>query len=81
MTSPSNATTDRVLQKHLFAEAKIEWYLLVEPDMTDYESLTLRLFHLEAGKYAAHAVAEDGQTLILDEPFPISINARALLGL
>ncbi len=81
ITSPSNATTDRALKKQLYAEARIKWYLLIEPEMTDYESVTLHLFRLEADGYSTYAVARGDETLTLDEPFPIRIEANRLLGL
>jgi Uma2 family endonuclease len=79
--SPSNATMDRVLKKQLYAAAKIKWYLLIEPDMTAYESVTLKLFRLEGAEYAAYAIAKGEETLILDDPFPVAINANGLLGI
>lgn len=81
ITSPSNATTDRALKKQLYAEARIKWYLLIEPEMTDYESATLHLFRLDADGYSTYAMAKDEETLTLDEPFPIRIQAKRLLGL
>ncbi|MEV6305961.1 Uma2 family endonuclease [Actinoplanes sp. NPDC051861] len=81
ITSPSNVTSDRVLKMQLYAQAKIKWYLLVEPDMTTYESVTLRLFRLGAGGYDTYAVAEGDENLTLDEPFPLTINAQGLLGI
>jgi Uma2 family endonuclease len=73
ITSPSNAATDRVLKMHLYAAAKIEWYLLVEPNLTNYKSIMVRLFRLHGDHYLEHAVAKDGETLFSDEPFPIAI--------
>ncbi|MFF0375544.1 Uma2 family endonuclease [Actinoplanes missouriensis] len=81
ITSPGNAATDRLLKKELYAAAKIEWYLLIEPDMADYESLTLRLFRLDGDKYLEDAVATSGTSLILTEPFPATIDVDNLLDL
>ncbi|MEV0902063.1 Uma2 family endonuclease [Actinoplanes sp. NPDC049802] len=81
ITSPSNLTMDRALKKRLYADARIKWYLLVEPEMTRYESVTLHLFRLEADGYATYAVAEGNETLTLDEPFPVAIQGNPLLGL
>ena len=54
-------------------------HLLVEPDMTGYESITVRLFRLSGEHYVEHAIAADGQTLISDTPFRIEISTVALL--
>ncbi|WP_433797537.1 Uma2 family endonuclease [Actinoplanes sp. CA-252034] len=81
IASPSNTTTDRVLKKQLYAAAQIEWYLLIEPEMTRYESAALHLFRLGANGYATYAVAEGDETLTLEEPFQISIKGNSLLGI
>ncbi|WP_433831856.1 hypothetical protein ACQP2E_14625 [Actinoplanes sp. CA-015351] len=57
------------------------WYLLIEPDMADYESLTLRLFRLEGDDYAEHAVATSGTSLTLTEPVTVTIDVDDLLDL
>jgi Uma2 family endonuclease len=81
ITSPGNAVTDRVLKKKLYAAAKIKWYLLVEPEMADYESLTVRLFRLAGDDYVEHAVATSGTTLTLNDPFAVTIDVDDLLDL
>jgi Uma2 family endonuclease len=79
ITSPSNAAIDRVQKMQFYAAAGIEWYLLVEPDMTDYEHISLRLFRLHGTHYAEHAAATYGETLRSEQPFIIEIDTTALL--
>lgn len=79
ITSPSNATADRVFKKALYAEARIGWYLLVEPDHDTYESVTLQLFRLHGTRYVEQAFARNGETLTLELPFSLEINTDDLL--
>lgn len=79
VTSPSNAANDRIIKRSLYAEAKIEWYLLIEPDMSDYESLSLQLLHLEGDHYVEHVAVKFGETLQADLPFSLEINTKSLL--
>jgi Uma2 family endonuclease len=76
IVSPSNAGHDRVLKFHLYADAGIPWYLLVEPDG---ESLALTLYRLESGQYVEHSVAKGGQPLTMTEPIAIVLDPAALL--
>ena len=71
---PSTSVIDRILKMHLYAEAGIPWYLLVE-----HEAATLHLFELVGGKYKEHSVTEVGQTLTLTEPVSAVIDPRKLL--
>lgn len=80
ITSPSNAITDRAVKRHLYAEAGIAWYLLIEPELTNYESVTLSLLRLTEDGYITYATARGDETLSLDHPFPVKIEANRLLG-
>ncbi|KUL33350.1 Uma2 family endonuclease [Actinoplanes awajinensis] len=79
ITSPSNASADRILKRAFYAAAAIPWYLLVEPDFSTYESVTLFLYRLDGKAYVEHATAKQGETLTSELPFPIAISTEALL--
>jgi len=74
VVSPSNATTDKVLKMHYYAEAGIPWYLLVE-----HKTTALRLYRREGLKYLLHDEAEPGQVLRLTEPVTAEIRPESLL--
>jgi len=79
IVSPSNAANDRLLKMQFYATAQIGWYLLVEPDLSDFESVALRLFRLEGQHYVEHATVPFGATLTFDGPFRCAIDTSALL--
>lgn len=79
ITSPGDALVDRTVKKALYAEAKIDWYLLIEPDFADYRSAGLTLFRRQGAEFVAHAVAADGGRLVTEEPFRFGVDAAALV--
>jgi Uma2 family endonuclease len=79
ITSPSNARVDRGRKKRFYAEAKIGWYLLVEPDFSDYESVTMCLYRLDRDRYVEHAVAKQGETLSLHGLLDVMLNTDDLI--
>ena len=79
ITSPSSAAVDQVQKMHFYAAAGIKWYLLVEPDTPDQESIRLRLYRLWGEHYVEHAAADHGETLTSGSPFPIELSTDDLL--
>jgi len=74
ITSPSNAAHDRVMKMHYYAQAGIEWYLIVEP-----KGPVLHLHRLHGDTYREEATAAPGRPLVLTKPIEVSIDPRDLL--
>ena len=74
ISSPSNASVDKVLKMHWYAEAGIPWYLLIEHDTG-----TARLYELAGRTYGEHTVAKRGEILELTEPVVATIDLAELL--
>jgi Uma2 family endonuclease len=79
VVSVDTTLSDIVLKRQLYADAGIGWYLLAEPSLPDYESVTLRLLRLAGDHYVRHAVADPGQVLKTAQPFPFEIRPVDLL--
>lgn len=79
IVSPSNAANERLLKMQFYAGAQIGWYLLVEPDLANFESVALRLFRLENRHYVEHVAVAFGEPLTLDDPFSCVIDTNTLL--
>ncbi|XVU21840.1 Uma2 family endonuclease [Actinoplanes sp. CA-054009] len=77
----SPSTSGKVVheKKRLYAEAKIDWYLIVDPELPDFESIVLRLYRRKGARYVETRVAKYPETLSLDEPFPVKVDTATLL--
>jgi Uma2 family endonuclease len=69
--SPSNASRDRVLKRHDYAEAGIPHYWLV-----DQKTQTVTVLSLDdtGRRYAESAVLRPGERWTTDEPFPFTLD-------
>jgi Uma2 family endonuclease len=74
IVSPSNASADKVLKMHYYADAGIGWYLLVEQDTG-----ALHLYRLAGGHYVEHSVTRPGETLTLTDPVTATLSPESLL--
>ncbi|XVV09036.1 Uma2 family endonuclease [Actinoplanes sp. CA-131856] len=77
--SPSTASRDLHEKKHLYDQAKIEWYLIVDPDIPNYESINLFLHHRRDAGYVETSVAKYPETMSLDQPFLVNVDTATLL--
>lgn len=72
--SATTAAIDEVLKSHLYAAARIGWFLTAELD-----PVTVRLRRLQGERFFEHAVARHGQTLTSSFPFPFAVATTDLL--
>lgn len=76
ITSRSNAVNDRVAKLNGYAAAGVPLYLLIDPHATG--SPTIHLYgEPEAGKYRVLWVGKFGETVLLPEPFDLTLDTFA----
>ncbi len=59
---------------HYYAEAGIEWYLLVDPD-----GPTMQLFHHEEAGYRQYAAAAPGLPMTFPAPIDVTVDPASLV--
>ena len=74
ITSPSNASTDKVLKMHYYATGGIPWYLLI-----DEQAGSMHLYRLVDSAYVEHAASKAGEILRLTEPVAVALDPAVLL--
>ena len=79
IVSPSSKAMDNGQKLAFYQSAGIDTYLLIEPDMPDYDEVTLRLFRQRRNRYVEVATAKPGETLIADSPFRIELDTNDLV--
>ncbi|MBU2664612.1 Uma2 family endonuclease [Actinoplanes bogorensis] len=76
--SPSSTTMDRVTKRHIYAAARIDWYLLVDPGLPDYQEVKLTLCRRNGDSYVEAATAKGDEPLVFEQPFAVEIHPRPL---
>ena len=71
--SPSTRAVDLTLKRQALQDAAVPSYWLVDPD-----SLVIRVLELDRGTYAERGVVAAGTSLVLEQPWPMTLDAVAL---
>jgi Uma2 family endonuclease len=74
IVSPGSKTTDRLTKPALYAQAGIPLFWRVELE----GGPAIFAYRLEQGRYVEVGSARPGKRLVVDEPFPISVDPAAL---
>jgi Uma2 family endonuclease len=72
--SPSTAIIDRTTKRHLYEQAGVPWYWLVDP-----RGPSVTILELVAGHYRESAHLDGDAESTVPEPYPIRVNPAALL--
>jgi len=73
--SASTGLIDRTTKRHLYEQAGVPWYWLVDPS-----GPSVTILELVAGHYRESAHLVGDAEYAVPEPYPISLNPAALLG-
>ena len=74
VSAPHTAAIDRLLKRHCYSAAGIDWYLLL-----DQETLTMHLYQRQGAHYAERSVTRAGEVCHLTEPIRATIRPEELL--
>lgn len=74
IVSPGSRTTDRFTKPAVYARAGIGYFWRVELE----DGPVIAVYRLEGHDYVAQASAGSGEQLIVEDPFPVSIDPAAL---
>lgn len=66
--SPSTRSRDLVLKRRTYAQAGLENYWIVDPDIP-----SVTVLELVGGSYVERAVAKGDEHLTIDRPFPVTV--------
>ncbi len=72
--SASTRATDATLKRHVFEQAGVPSYWLLDPDVP-----SLTVLELRAGTYVEVASVSDDQSFAAERPFPVTIVPGQLL--
>lgn len=72
--SPTTQATDTTLKRHVFEQAGVPSYWLLDPD-----DRSLTVLELQEGRYREVAVARDHEAVTVERPFPLRLTPAQLL--
>jgi Uma2 family endonuclease len=72
--SPSTRATDLTLKRHVFEQAGVPAYWLLDPEVPSLTALELR-----GGGYVEVASAVGGESFVIERPFPVRLSPAELV--